>query len=58
MEENSLLKKEVDRLKIEAQAVTSSTNDHLVKLRNEIEELKVSVPFLVCSLKMKLSNNS
>jgi len=43
VEENNLLKKEVERLKVEAHTVNSTTNDHLVQLRNEIEELKVKL---------------
>jgi len=42
-EENNLLKRELERLKIETSTINSSTNDQLIKLRNEIEELKVKL---------------
>ena len=42
-EENNLLKRELERLKIESSTINSSTNDQLIKLRNEIEELKVKL---------------
>ena len=42
-EENNLLKRELERLKIESNTINSSTNDQLIKLRNEIEELKIKL---------------
>ena len=42
-EENNLLKRELERLKIESSTINSSTNDQLINLRNEIEELKVKL---------------
>ena len=42
-EENNLLKRELERLKIESSTINSSTNDQLIKLRNEIEELKIKL---------------
>ena len=42
-EENNLLKRELERLKIESSTINSSTNNQLIKLRNEIEELKIKL---------------
>jgi len=42
-EENTLLKRELERLRMESNTVSSSTNDQLINLRNEIETLKAKL---------------
>ena len=42
-EENTLLKRELERLKLESNTVSSSTNDQLINLRNEVDTLKAKL---------------
>ena len=43
IEENILLKKEVDRLKVEGTTISTATSDQLSQLRLEIEALKLKL---------------